>query len=557
MVGSIKGRLLACLIGLSLAIVTLAVDGWIALRNTNAELRTVYEDRVVPLRDLKMISDLYAVSTVDLVHKVADGAMAPERGLAELRRARTEILRLWRGYTATFLTAEEKVLVAEVAARFPAAERAIDRLETILAGDRSALPAFRRDALYPAIDPVTESIGRLVDLQIDVAKASYTEAQAHFADNQRIIAGIVAVSMLAVGLAAYTILAGVVGPLGRMTDAMRAVAGGDLDGAEPPASAIAEIAALAQALHVFRDNAREARRLAAQQAEMERQAAEEKRRMLNALADRFEQRVGGVVQTVSTSSHELRSNATRMSAVAGQTRDRAVAVAVSSEQTMANVQTVSAATEELVSSIAEISRQIHLASSLAAEARTTAAASNAIMTTLRERAGRIGEAVALIDAIAKNTNLLALNATIEAARAGEVGKGFAIVAQEVKGLSRQTESATETIARLAQEIQQSAGEAVGSASRVCGIVERVESIADAIAAASQEQAAATGEIARNVHQAAQGTQTVAHSITDVSHAATDVGGAATALLGAASALGEESAALKLEVAAFVGEIRAA
>ncbi|NYZ17601.1 methyl-accepting chemotaxis protein [Azospirillum sp. RWY-5-1] len=557
MVGSIKGRLLACLIGLSLAIAALATDGWVALSNTNAALHTVYEDRVVPLRDLKTISDLYAVHTVDLVHKVADGSMTPEQGLADLRKARVDIVRLWRAYTATYLTADEKALVAEVAARFPAAERAIDRLETLLAGDRSGLAAFRRDALYPAIDPVTESISRLVDLQIEVANSSYIAAQEDFAANQLIIAIIVTVSALAVGLAAYTILAGVVGPLGRMTDAMRAVAGGDLDGAEPPASAIAEIAALAGALDVFRANAREARRLAAQQADMERQAAEEKRRTLNDLAARFEQRVGGVVETVTSSSQELRSNATRMSAVADQTRDRAVAVAVSSEQTMANVQTVSAATEELVSSIAEISRQIQLASTLTAEARTTAAAGNTIMTTLRERAGRIGEAVALIDAIAKNTNLLALNATIEAARAGEVGKGFAIVAQEVKGLSRQTETATETIARLAVEIQQSAGEAVDSASRVCGIVERVENIAEAIAAASQEQAAATGEIARNVHQAAQGTQTVAHSITDVSHAATDVGGAATSLLDAASALGEESAALKLEVAAFVGEIRAA
>src|SRR6202012_5793043 len=121
---------------------------------------------------------------------------------------------------------------------------------------------------------------------------------------------------------------------------------------------------------------------------------------------------------------------------------------------------VAAATEELSSSIQEISRQITHSSQVASDATAEADRAGATMASLEDSAKRVGDVVALISGIAAQTNLLALNATIEAARAGETGKGFAVVASEVKSLATQTAKATDDIAHQIAHIQTATQEAV-------------------------------------------------------------------------------------------------
>ena len=121
------------------------------------------------------------------------------------------------------------------------------------------------------------------------------------------------------------------------------------------------------------------------------------------------------------------------------------AVASAAEETSVNVQTVSAGTEQLSSSIAEIGRQVVTSAEIARKAVDEAGATDATMQGLADNASRISVVVDLIQVIASQTNLLALNATIEAARAGEAGRGFAVVASEVKSLASQTAKATDEI----------------------------------------------------------------------------------------------------------------
>ncbi len=172
-------------------------------------------------------------------------------------------------------------------------------------------------------------------------------------------------------------------------------------------------------------------------------------------------------------------------------------------------------------------------------------------------AGRIGDVVKLITAIAEQTNLLALNATIEAARAGEAGKGFAVVASEVKQLATQTAKATEEIGSQIAMMQAATQDSVAAIKEIGSTIDTLAGIAAAIAAAVEEQGAATQEISRNVQEAAQGTAEVAGNIASVNSGAAETGSASAQVLSSAQALSQESDLLQREVAKFIETVKAA
>ena len=344
--------------------------------------------------------------------------------------------------------------------------------------------------------------------------------------------------------------------LSAMARTMRALADGDSDvnlGFTPGKD---EIGDMARSVDVFRANAKERERLEAE-TEAERRMKEKRSAAIESLIQAFEQASSDAIGQVGEAASRMESAARAMSSTAAATTGKSAAVAQASEGASQNVQTVAAAAEEMVSSIGEISQQIARSTEIAGSAVDQVEQTNGDVQRLDDAAKSIDNIVSLINDIAEQTNLLALNATIEAARAGEAGKGFAVVASEVKALASQTGAATQNISEHISGIQSATAKAVEAMSMIGGTIHEMSEIATAIAAAMEEQRAAAGEITRSAQEAADGTRDVFSNIQEVDQATSETGESAGQVLEASLAVSRQSDELKAAVEQFLTEVRAA
>jgi methyl-accepting chemotaxis protein len=346
-------------------------------------------------------------------------------------------------------------------------------------------------------------------------------------------------------------------PIRRIGEVLVELANGNKAVEVPYAERGDEVGDNARAAKTFKEKLIRIEAMEAEQKEAEQRAAAGRKADMLKLADEFQGAVGGIVDTVSTAATELEAAAGTLTSTAEVTQELSGIVASASEEASTNVQSVASASEEMTSSVNEISRQVQESARIAGEAVAQAKKTDARINALSQAAGRIGDVVKLITAIAEQTNLLALNATIEAARAGEAGRGFAVVASEVKALAAQTAKATEEIGTQIGAMQSATGESVTAIKEIGGTIGRISEIASTIAAAVEEQGAATAEIARNVERAAQGTAQVAAKITDVNRGAGETGSASAQVLASAQSLSRDSNHLKTEVDQFLAAVRAA
>jgi methyl-accepting chemotaxis protein len=451
--------------------------------------------------------------------------------------------------TAASLQADQKAQVGRLMAAYQR------DFAALVEGSLAVVEAGRKlSAAYAAVEPEIDALHHAVEARTQAAVAGLESARTQAQWMLIIGLSVVVLAVLAFGLLLSTTLSNAIL---RIVEAMRALAGGNKTVEIPGRGRGDEIGRMADALEVFKATAIEAERAQAEQERLKTEATAERRRATLAMADNFEQAVGGIVRTVASAATELRAAAETLSTTTEETSQQSAVVSTAAEEVTASVQTVAAATEELSASIGEIAQQAGQSSKYTTQAVGEAEATNARVQQLAEAARRIGDVVKLINDIAGQTNLLALNATIEAARAGEAGKGFAVVASEVKALATQTAKATDEIAGQVQEIQSATAESAHAIAEIGGTIRSINEITTGIAAAVDEQQAATQEISRNVQQAAQGTTEVSSNIVSVREAATSSGAAATQVLSSADDLSRQAENLRAQVDRFLSEVRAA
>ncbi|MBO9621114.1 MAG: chemotaxis protein [Sphingomonas sp.] len=274
-------------------------------------------------------------------------------------------------------------------------------------------------------------------------------------------------------------------------------------------------------------------------------------------SERFEEQVATLAGAMDQLAAELQSSASNTAERATDLGDRAVAVASAASQTRDNMTEIAARGHDLAVSLGEIARSSSEAQAAAATASDLVAAGSARTRELLRAAQSIDSVIGLISEIARQVNLLALNATIEAARAGEAGRGFSVVANEVKQLSAQTGTAAARIAAHVGEIRQSVDDVAAGHEQVELAIGAMADLASGVRAAVDAQESATRTIARNVDEAVAASTGIQQDVEAIGGTSRAASHQANAMLSLADRLRADAGALSRQLDTFLAELHRA
>ncbi|MBO6562914.1 MAG: PilZ domain-containing protein [Nisaea sp.] len=410
--------------------------------------------------------------------------------------------------------------------------------------------AGKTEILETKLDQELEAI--LLEIE-KYTEQSLITAEQHERTAFQVILGLSLLGLLGGLLAGIGVGTVIARPIIQLTSAMAKLSTGDYSVSVPSLGRRDEIGGMAEAVSVFKEASIELEQMTESR---HREQEEQQRRLQEAmmsLSDQLEQELQTAVAAITREMDQMRQRSASMTSSAESVKNESLAVSAASEEATVNVNTVAAASEEMAQSIQEIGRQIEESTRIAREAADEIERTNVTVEGLANAAEKIGQVVGLITDIAEQTNLLALNATIEAARAGEAGKGFAVVASEVKSLANQTGGATEDISEQVRSIQSIATEAVSAMRGIEETVRKINDISEQITGAMGQQTQATDEIARNIQEAAAGTKEVSTKISFVADAADENGAMSREVSTSASAIAEKMQELQNRLTVIVRE----
>jgi methyl-accepting chemotaxis protein len=311
-----------------------------------------------------------------------------------------------------------------------------------------------------------------------------------------------------------------------------------------------EIGAFAQALmHHFQLVQRQQDMASQQQAEMEDRLSRQEGFRQASMS--FQARIAEIVQRLEDHAGRMSTASDNLVSISSEADVRAAASAQSTQRVSGHVDVVASSIRDIATTLAEVVGDAERTSEVAAAARNLVAAAKSDVNALTEAARTIEPVIGLIEDVANQTNLLALNATIEAARAGEMGRGFGVVAHEVKQLATRTARATEEVRSGLNGIAAASSRIVERVAKLVDSIEQVDGVAAAIANSMRRQDANSQAITSNTGRAAADVRDVASTVKDVAGMIADAKQAADLVTRASADLGQQASDLKAAVVRFI------
>ncbi len=283
----------------------------------------------------------------------------------------------------------------------------------------------------------------------------------------------------------------------------------------------------------------------------------ERAHRLSAMIDQFRAKIVLSVDNLRNSYTRTHDVASSMQQMTTDTTQWAELASYSSDRVVENINGSSASAEEFTTTAQGIKQQIACANQITAQARLETEKSDHAVEELSRSTNEIGNIVELISNIAAQTNLLALNATIEAARAGEAGRGFSVVASEVKLLAAQTTSATQQISQRINAVQTATDATVETIGAIGVIIAKMHDVSDAILGSVAYQKTAGEAISRTISVAASESRHAVENLADLKSTAIQSRVLAADLIEVSKRLKADSCELDQDISTFLEAVQAA
>ncbi len=500
---SIGTKILAIQISSSIAIASVIGGGaYYGMNAMTESMKSIYDDRVVPLQQLKLVSDAYAVSIVDTTHKLHADKLDWQQAATSIEGAKRTISNQWSAYLSTELTPQESLIAEKVKSDMAKSDTKVEELQDILKShDAAKLDSFVKNDLYPAIDPTTDGIGKLTEYQLEAAKELREQGIAlfHSLIQLTVISGLL-ITLAAIGVVIFVTNA-IKRNLAAATELASAVALGDV-AATATVNSNDEVKDLVDALNTMTANLRNTAGIADQIANGDLTVmpkALSDKDTLGIALERMVERLRGVVADAIAAAENVSAGSQELSSSSEQVSQGATEQAASAEE-------ASAAMEEMAANIKQNADNAAQTEKIARQSAKDAEISGEAVTRAVEAMRTIAQKIGIVQEIARQTDLLALNAAVEAARAGEHGKGFAVVASEVRKLAERSQSAAAEISAMSGDTVKAAAEAGDMLGRLVPDIRKTAELVSEISAACREQDVGASQINEAIQQLDKVTQ---------------------------------------------------